>query len=244
MKFLWIYVHGPSDYAKTGRFYELEYSIRSVKQNYKGKAEIYVVGDDPELDVNHIPVDRVENSKYGFYRHFDQIRKLKAAMEVIKDEFVLMYDDIYIIKPTSAEKLRQIYALSEIEDLSEYSATRKGSPLYRDCWRATYNRILEYRDDLYDWETHLPRHYDVEMLKYIIKTYSLDRGAYLSYSMYAAQFGKPHIVDETVQQSVLEYRPTQVNWDKTFSARYLNTDDNGISGEFVKLMKNKFPKML
>ena len=28
-------------------FYELEYSIKSVKKNYKGDARCFVVGDDP-----------------------------------------------------------------------------------------------------------------------------------------------------------------------------------------------------
>lgn len=241
MNFVWIYVHGPSDYAKTGRFYELDYSIRSVKKYYQGNARCIVVGDDPELDVEHIPSQRIETSKYGYYRHFDQIKKIKAYLEAINEDFVLMYDDIYLLNDVSEADLCQVYAKCAINDVSEYVSQRNGDAGYKRCWLNTYNRIREFRDDLWEWETHLPRYYNVDKLKYIIRTYNLERVDYLAYSLYAAEFSDvPKIVDETIQSQVLEYLPYHTNWDKNFSAKFMDTADNGLSGEFIKLMRKKY----
>lgn len=241
LDFVWIYVHGPSDYAKTGRFYELDYSIRSVKKHFKGEARCIVVGDDPELDVIHVPVERVETSKWGYYRHFDQIRKLIAALEVVGDDFVLMYDDIYLLKPLSKANLQQTYAKTEIFDLNEYFGQRNGDPSYKRCWMNTYNRIREFRDDLWDWETHLPRYMESDKLEYVINKYNLERVDYLSYSLYAAEFTEqPKLITDKIQSEVLEYAPLHVDWEKTFGAKFLNSADDGISGEFISEMKKRF----
>lgn len=241
MIFVWIYVHGPSDYAKTGRFYELDYSIRSVKKYYRGKSRCIVVGDDPELDVEYIPVERIESSKWGYYRHFDQIKKLKAYLSEVNEDFVLMYDDIYLLNYVSKRDLQQVYAKCAINDVSEYIAERKGDPSYKRCWMNTYNRIREFRDDLWDWETHLPRFYEAEKLNYIIDRYNLTKVDYLAYSLYAAEFsGEPKVIDETVQSKVIEYTPHHTNWERDFSAKFMDTADNGLSGEFIKLMMERF----
>ena len=113
--FAWIYIESPSYFRKTGIFNELDYSIRSVRKNFKGVGDCYVVGDNPHLDVKHIEVQRIETSKWGYFRHFDQIKKLKAILDSdISDDFVLMYDDIYLINKVKRSDLAKFIIIKII----------------------------------------------------------------------------------------------------------------------------------
>jgi len=245
MDFIWIYIDTPSYWYKTGIFNELEYSVKSVQKNYKGKTRCFVVGDDPglgHLGVEHIPIKRLESSKYGYHRHFDMITKVKAALKVTKSsEFVLMYDDIYLLKPVSKRDLKKIYAKTRITSINDYLNVRKGDSSYLRCWTSTYNRIQEFRDDLWDWETHMPRYYDVNALYMIIDKYSLDRVAYLLFSLYAAEFSKiPHIITDDIQSNILEDRPFHNDYDKAFDSMFMNVADDGISVGFRNKMREMF----
>ena len=242
MDFVWVYIHEPSDYAKTGRFYELDYSIRSVRQNYLGNCRLFVVGDDPQLEgVIYLPCERITSSPRGYVRHFDQVKKLKEVLKHVSDEFVLMYDDIYILQPTIKRELKKFYAKGMIDDIEEYIGQIKGSNPYKKTWLNTYTRIQEFRDDLWEWETHLPRYFESAKLDYIIDKYNLERVAYLLYSLYAAEFCEtPELVTDEVQQEVIEYAPHHTDWEKTFSARHLNLYDDGLSQEFINEMKKRF----
>jgi hypothetical protein len=242
MTFIYIYIKSPSYWHKTGIFNELDYSIRSVRKNYIGKSRIIVVGDDPKLDVEHVPCERVESSKYGYYRHFDMIKKVKTALNYAKcKEFILMYDDIYLLKPISKRELQKTYAKQRITDLNKYLETRKGDPGYIRCWTSTYNRIQEFRDDLWEWETHLPRYFKTNHYLNIVNKYNLEKVAYLISSLYAAEFGGvPELITDKIQSNVLQDTPLHNDYDKDFSAKFMNVSDDGISQELRNRMKDLF----
>jgi len=242
MDFIWIYRASPSYWHKSGIFNELEYSIKSVRKNYKGESNCIVVGDDPKLDVQHIPCEHIETSKYGYYRHFDMIKKVKTALSEVKnDEFVLMYDDIYLLKEVSKQDLQITYAKKQIYDLNEYVKTRKGDNGYIRCWLSTYNRILEIRDDLYDYETHLPRYFKTDQFNEVLERYKLDRVAYLVSSLYAALYSEvPEIITDKIQSHVVQDTPLHNDYDKAFSATFMNISDDGITQEFRDRMKKRF----
>ena len=245
MDFIWIYIDTPSYWYKTGIFNELEYSIKSIQKNFKGKARCFVVGDDPklyDLGINYIPHKRIESSKYGYHRHFDMLSKLQTALFVTKsDEFILMYDDIYLLKPVSVRDLTKVYAKSRITNINDYLNIRKGDSSYVRCWSSTYNRIQEFREDLCDWETHLPRYYDVDKFEMIIDKYNLERVAYLIFSLYAAEFGgTPFIVTDAVQRDVVQDRPLHNDYEKDFNATFMNLSNEGITPYVRNKMKELF----
>jgi hypothetical protein len=242
MDFVWIYVKSQSYWHKSGIWNELEYSIKSVKKNYKGHCRCIVVGDDPELDVIHLPVERLESSKYGYYRHFDMIKKVKTYLNWTETtEFVLMYDDIYLLQPTIKLELKKIYAKKQITSINEYLEERKGDSGYVRCWESTYNRIQEYRDDLWDWETHLPRYYNIKRLNSIIDSFNLEKVAYLAFSLYASKYGgTPDVLTDDIQSDVVVYQPTKTNYEKDFSAKFMNVSDDGITSEVRKRMSKLF----
>jgi hypothetical protein len=239
MDFVWIYIKSPSYFYKSGGvFNELEWSIKSVQKFYKG-ARCIVVGDDPELDVIHLPCERIETCSRGYFRHFDMIKKVQTYLNwTKKSEFVLMYDDIYFLKPVIKLELKKAYAKERILSLNDYFGKRNGDASYVRCWESTYKRILEFREDLWDWETHLPRYYNIKRLKSIISDFSLHRIAYLAFSLYAARYyGEPDLVTEEIQSDMAVYKPLHTDYDKDFKARFMNVSDNGITGEFIRRLQ-------
>ena len=149
LDFVWIYAKPFSYFAKHKTWNELEYSIKSVRKNYP-KAVCWVVGDDPELDVNFIKTDRVITHPSNHPIDIDVIRKFRTIIESdINEEFVLMYDDIFILKPITRKDLEITYARCMVDNVDTYK--RSWSTSYRRLWQKTYKIIQDLRDDVYDW---------------------------------------------------------------------------------------------
>lgn len=244
MDFVWIYIENESYSYKAGIFNELEYSIKSVQKFYQGDVRCFVIGDDPKLDVVHIPVEKY-NGASPQPRHMDQIKKLDMLWDSdVNEEFVLMYDDMFILQPTTKAELQTVYGLSEVNDVYEHAKTRQGTTLYRRLWLSTYDYIKTYRDSkglkTYDWETHLPRFMLKSKLKGLINRLNLRNTAKLSYSLYAAHYTKEAIIMPDDLQSDLWTHKPGMDFDKYLSRKYLNIYDNVIVPEFVTKMKERY----
>lgn len=241
MDFVWVYISRESSYHKCGLFNELEHSIKSVQKFYQGEARCFVVGDDPKLDVIHIPVERFTES-HKQPRHMDHMKKLDMLWESdINEEFILMYDDIFILQPTTKEELQITYGKAEVDDPEEYVKTRKGTVPYKRLWLSTYDYIKPFREisglKTYDWETHLPRFWEKTKLKGIIDKYNLRRVPRIVGSLYAAEHSKETVVlPDDLQADLWTHKPG-MDFNVPFAKKYMNIYDNVIIPEFVDKMK-------
>jgi hypothetical protein len=230
MNFVYPYIEAPSWYYKAGTFYELDHSIRSVRRFFP-RARIIVVGDDPRLDVEHIPVDRIYVSSIEV-RHRDIIEKLSAVVDEV-DDFVLMYDDIFYLDVKKRDLKRQ-YALAKIDDLSTYNRG-KGGLLYTRLWQKTYKKCAEMTDALYDWETHLPRYLESDKVKWLINTFDLKHNDYIITSLYATLYwDSPVLLSEHDDiRSHVDIMGPGVDLDKEFSRKFLVIDDNACTPTMI-----------
>jgi len=235
MDFVWIYAHPFSYYAKSGLWNEIEYSIKSVRQYYPG-AVCWVVGDDPGFDVRHIPSNRIETHQSNVPIDMDVIKKFRAIFDSeIGDDFILMYDDIFLLQPLTREDFDITYGRCKVEDVETYQ--RPWSRSYRMLWQKTYRVIKEITDEVYDWETHLPRLYNKGKLKQVLDAYCCDTIPYIATSLYAAQFATDTvIIDSSVQLNLLNSQ--QIEYD--FSSKFLNIMDESITVEFKEKMREVF----
>ena len=247
MDFVWVYAKRFSFWHKSGLFNELDYSIRSVRKNYQGEARCFVVGDDPGLDVIHIPSPPVvmHDPVTQQPRHQDHMKKVKAIMDSeINEEFVLMYDDVFILKPTSEEEIKRTYGRAEVTVPEDYIRTRLGTRAYKRLWLATYEYIITYRYSkglkTYDWETHLPRFFEKTKLKWVIDALKLEKTPKLNNSLYAAHFSEETTVMPPGFQSDIWTHVPGMDFDKEFACHYMNIGDNVIVKEFIDRMKQRF----
>ena len=240
MDFVWIYVKSLSAWYKTGLFNELEWSIKSVRKNY-GECRCFVVGDDPGLkDVIHIPSQRIEISKKGYARHFDVIKKLQAVLPQLGPEFVLMYDDIFILHPITKEQLKTVYARCPIENIDTYMQTRPGDMSYKNALKNTliYIRDMFGREDLYDWETHLPRYFVTDGVRKLIYQCRLDQQAYFLTSLYPAYYSdKPNLDWEDVQFDIWTW-PPNMDLDEGFKRQFLNLADDALVNTMIEKIQS------
>jgi len=235
MDFVWIYAKPFSYFAKRGTWNELEYSIKSVKKNYP-KAVCWVVGDDPGLDVNWIKTDRVITHPSNHPIDIDVIRKFRTIIDSdINEEFVLMYDDIFLIKPVTRKDLEVVYGRCKIDNVNTYS--RPWSTSYRRLWQKTYKMIQDITENVYDWETHLPRFLEKYALKQVLDAYMCDENPLIATSLYSAHFAEETKVLTNEQSNLLN---TVVDIDKAFDCTFMNIMDDTITLEFKNKMTELF----
>lgn len=238
MTFVWPYIKGPSFWNHTRLFNELEWSVKTVKHFYKD-ARCVVIGDKPDFDVEWIDQPKIETSKIDV-RHRDIIEKLETACGLF-DEFVLMYDDVYFLRPITKKDFRPT-ALCKIEDLNTYDRG-KGGLLYTRLWKETYKKVAEITTDLYDWETHMPRLLNSDRVMWLINVFDLKNKGFIITSLYGAMYLDDPVLlseDDTIRSHVDIMGPS-VDLDKEFSRKFLIIDDNACTPSMIEKIKKLIP---
>lgn len=234
MDFVWPYIKSASFWHKSGLFNEIEWSIRSVRKFYPG-ARCIVFGDQPDADVEFIPVLRSETTRID-YRHADIMKKMEAIIDSdVSENFVFMYDDVYFLQKVDIK--RQI-ALKKVEEIDIKG--RPGSLLYNNLWKSTFELLQSASDELYDWETHLPRVFNKQRMRWIIDTFDLHNNGLLMTSLYYTYFGEtPILLSEhpEIRANVTAMGP-YIDLDYEFSKEILNTDDNSYTPKFIERLQN------
>lgn len=129
---------------------ELRYSIRSVVKNLKHD-NIWVVGGKPDWYIgNHIPV-------YQNSRKYDNARKnlkVVSLSDEISENFILMNDDFFIMKPMEHV---EIWHGGSLWDKSERRMQLEPYSTYGKYLRETYKTIKHLGiDEPLDYELHTP----------------------------------------------------------------------------------------
>jgi hypothetical protein len=241
MDFVWPYIKYDSAWEKLGLFNELEYSIKSVRKFYRGNVRCFVVGDDPGLDVIHIPVERFKE-EHKQPRHMDFMKKLDAILDsAINEEYILIYDDVFLLKPVTRADFKITYGITEVTDPEEYIKTRTGTSPYKRIWLSTYDYLyfdqLTKGRKLYDWETHLPRLREKTKVKDIIDSYALKQVPRLPEGLYEGRYSEETVImEDDLQSNIWTHKPG-MDFGKEFSKKFMNISDNVIVPEFVELME-------
>lgn len=231
MDFVWPYIKDPSFFNKGGIFNELKYSIDTVKKYYRGDVRCFVVGDDPKLDVEWIPCKRVVHGNIPWERHVDQLEKFRATVDSeVNDDFVWIYDDTLFLQPVTEEMITQTYGYNRVEDVDKY--IRKWSRTYALIWKNTYRIIRDFKDELYDWETHLPRYLNKEKLMRIIENYDLHNNNLITTSLYHAHYEEGTVLMKDLQYDLISW-PPKVTLKEGFERPFLNLMDQAITFEFI-----------
>ena len=251
MDFVWIYVKKFSSWDMGGLFNELDYSVRSVRKNYQGDVRCFVVGDIPlpTLNIIHIPAPPLvrEDKEHQQPQHFDLNNKFTTIIESeVNEEFVLMYDDIFILKPTSREEIMKTYGRCVVEYPDQYVRKRSGGRPYKKLWLSTYEYIITFRSSkglkTYDWETHLPRFMEKTKLKWVFDRLNVRNIPRMHTSLYPAHFSEEtFIMPDDFQADLYDHRPG-MDFDVEFKKHHMNIGDNVIVPGLIERMQDAFGK--
>lgn len=136
--------------CKDGDNEELKYSIRSVVQNCP-VTDVFVVGGKPDWYTgNYISV----NQKYSKYKNAFNNFKTICETKEIPEDFILMNDDFFIMKPT--ENIVSYYN-GTIENKIEQYESILGRSSYINKLKITQDRLLQLGiSNPLNYEIHVP----------------------------------------------------------------------------------------
>ena len=163
---------------------ELKYAIRSFEKYCDFDFNIVLVGDCPSwYKGDFIPTQAIRGMQFA--RCFDIANKLNHICNspIITDDFIYSYDDIYLINKCTIDDFKKIVALGIA---NRHSVSKDGSENYKRLFAQTIKDLD--KDELYIYETHLPRILNKEKLSLIYRAYNLRQRPILFSTIYFNEF--------------------------------------------------------
>ena len=213
--------------CRTGQNEELRYSLRSAMQNLKHN-NVWVVGGKPNWYTGpHIPVPQLsrkyENAK-------NNLKHIINSTE-ISDEFVLMNDDFFILKPVELG----YYYSGTLEERIERNEKLSPNAAYLEKIKTT-KAMLESNgiENPLDYSLHIPMKMDKE---------GLERS--LDYPLIRSGYGNLKNVGGEKRRDVKIYdgqRYQGMNYEITDSSEFLSTEDRSFPDIKKNLLNPLFPE--
>lgn len=221
MDVVYIYKRNP------GKETELKYSLRSVEKNLPMAKRVFFVGDRPEIakrgKVGYLHCPGSDKNKY--LNAFDKIMRA-AESPHISDDFILMNDDFYILKPY---KTLPYYYKTDL--LSWYAKYQFRKVRYFSKIKATFNMVGNAKV----FEVHFPFVFNKAKLLGLSASYSLPANVMLR-TLYGAEYG-------VTGHKTRDYKALNENEVKLFSKKPFmsSSDEVAKSRVFVETMEKLFP---
>jgi hypothetical protein len=215
--------------SRSGPNEELRYSIRSVEKNMPHR-RIWVIGQAPEWYRGHFIEVQNLNAKYLNARaNLDKLVK----SENISEDFVLMNDDFFVMRPV--EKISYFYegTLLERAERNELLTT---TGAYTQLLYNTYDKLKKAGiENPLNYEMHIPMIMNKKRLKEVLK-----HKACLWRSLYGNLYNVGGNEREDVKvYSVNSSNPKSYDWKgKNFA--YLSTQDSSFPNIHRNLLAKKF----
>lgn len=134
---------------KRSKSRELELSIESLKNIQEWNGKIFIIGDDPQLDLDytHVPIKYDWGRKSGSKSNDEYCAYLTAA-DFLK-KFIIMADDIYILKEWNIEHQNR-------GTLEEHAESRKQRGMYTRQLLRTKKVLEKHGKPVLSYEMHIP----------------------------------------------------------------------------------------
>lgn len=148
----------PAVYSyKKSRTRELELSIECLKNIKEWNGDVYIVGEDPGIEHKcvYLPI-KYTWGKESKSKSNDEICAYLTAADSL-DNFIIMADDIYCLKPWSLEYQNR-------GTLIEHAATR-GNDSYAKQLKTTSQFLLDNGKSNLSYEMHIPMLVSADQLK-------------------------------------------------------------------------------
>lgn len=205
---------------------ELRYSIRSLYKNIKDP-NVWIVGGRPDWYVgNYIKVNQNKTKHVNVRNNLNKIISSKD----IEDNFILMNDDFFIMKPTL--DIPYFHGGLLINKVKKFKTNAKTSS-YTKMLSDTYDTLIKKQiQDPLDYAIHVPMKINKENLSKVI---------YPALSI-RTMYGNLYNVGGTPIEDVKVHlnRPWQESFDYKKNTKFLSTNDQSFSKLYEEIFKNKF----
>jgi len=215
--------------CRSGDNEELRYSIRSVV-SYANYNKIWVIGHKPDWYIgDYVSVQDVG----GKFHNIANCTKAITEVEEISDDFVLMNDDFFFLKPVGDMPIYHGGLLREkANSYLELGSKRYGTLLLRTCNSLVH---LGIRNPI-DYDVHLPMPMNKQKLKESINKAYFPRSTYGNLN----NIGGTHIDD--VKSYSSNSPLSQRSYDfKSGDLPFVSTEDDSFQEIYENILKEMFP---
>jgi hypothetical protein len=219
---------------------ELRLALRSWCKYAMFDFNIILVGDKPNWYTgDHIATTPIRGRQYT--RAYDIANKIRhiVGSEIITDHFIYSYDDIYAIAPVKREYFDLIVAESHMA-----SATYLGSGKWNELLERTYKAVT--LDQMYNYETHLPRMFNKKRLENIYNAYELEVNPLLFSTLYYNEYFKEPDIVMNKSNEIKAFLPGKCTReqiiDKCKGKIFLNNTNVAWNNSLSAYLKNLFPE--
>jgi hypothetical protein len=208
---------------------ELRYSIRSLEKNLPD-VNVWVVGYKPKWYVgNFIPVKDISTKFNNIHNALEKI----ANHPDIADEFVLMNDDFFILKPM--DEVPVIHGGLLLNKINEYERLAPSSAYTKLLIKAYKFLVRSGINNPLDYDLHVPLPIKKQDLSRTIKHKYMPRSLYGNLTHIAGT----QEVDVKVYggNSRLRERSSSIQSDSIF----ISTEDDSFENKYSEVIQNLFP---
>ena len=214
-------------FTRTGDNEELRFSLRSLSNLTYGKVWIY--GGCPKGIVpdHRIPVAQVGRTKW------DRVKDMYAQAchnDNISEDFILMNDDFFIMKPTTIEPMYRCPLEQHIFTIEHKYHDRPNA--YTTELRKTLSLLKKKGLPTSSYELHIPFIFNRKKLLYLLNKYPTYHAMRSLYGNYY-QIGGQETMDVKVWRGLDK-------WDS--NSTFLSTDDVSFKGGVGEFIRKKFPE--
>ena len=213
-------------------WFEILFSIRSIRTNFKEEHEIVVVGDaiPEECEARHIYHPGTMDGSPG-EKVRDQWNKLLFIIQRadITNPFVYTYDDVIFNNPCTLKDIRFAHISTHYNSGS--------SKHHKELLDNTYT-LLGIEKPV-NAEGHAPRLFDKNKLAELIRHYNIDRNKHcLATTLYVNHFNEKTYPAKQVRASVTGRFPLASKLDES---TFFFFNDSGLTPDLKKYLINRFP---
>lgn len=159
MDIVYVLENTPTDWADN----EIRYSLRSVDVFGHRYNKMFIIGGKPNFinynKVNHLSYE--DNHEVAEYNVFKKLIYLVDNSNVSED-FILMNDDFYLLKPIDLSTIPYYYKRQEISTVYANQNT------FNDMAMITREFLLKNNKPIYDFKPHYPIIYNKHKLKGLV----------------------------------------------------------------------------
>ena len=195
--------------ASASAWEELRYLLRSLDKFFNEDYEVWIVGNLPDWiqNVKHIPHQKVVITNSG--ATYDAVSKLKLYIDSIEspDQFLRMYDDVYLTGARTVKQMQITRYLFTNEELISGEFV-SGGIVWRDQVFRSTDAVISLGYPGYMTETHCPEVFEKDKMQEIFKIFDplqfdiVDR--LQKVSQHFLDKSKLHLGDETIQTLLIE----------------------------------------
>ena len=233
--------------TQTVKWEELKFALRSIEKFVTTPHRVIILGSErPEwaseklLLIECKQVQGFENAKA-----FDAVAKLEKAIDSdISTDFIYTYDDVVFLSDVTLEFLKVRVSHDRLKDENNIQGFT-GSARWKKVLLNTLLGLKVNKLPDFNYETHLPRVFNKELMKATFHKFGFKRSPYMVPTIYFnSNFEGPEVILDPSSPTIEISKPIPHDLLRVLlgNKKILTYNDNGLTEDLKAILMEMFPE--